>query len=119
MPPKFSTGNEGAQHYHSLRPIAPVLEMNIHPFGLELLYVCVDGIGTQRIPPQVNVISCAESRILHQRVDIAYLVAPKVEHRQAGEIGQRRDIAYLINNKPEQRKIDQVLQRRSGEMWLI
>jgi hypothetical protein len=49
----------------------------------------------------VNVIPCAQSHIIHQRTNIAYLVGPKLKASQLGQVGQRRDIAYLVPAKVE------------------
>ncbi len=60
----------------------------------------------------MNVIPCAQSHIIYQRTNIAYLVGPKFKASQLGQVGQRRDIAYLVPVKVEGYQVGEVSQRR-------
>ena len=70
-----------------------------HTSRLKVRYVYIDGIRAQRIAQQVNVVPCAQSLVLHQRTDVAYLVPAKAEVCQAGQIDERRDKASSLGSK--------------------
>jgi len=56
-----------------------VLVIDTHISRLQRRYLLVDGLLAQWIVPETNVTSPPQLPIVHQRLDIAYLVSLKVE----------------------------------------
>jgi hypothetical protein len=63
-----------------------LIVQDFHTPGLKLGYESAKRFSAQRVTPKVNGVSITKPRVVDEGGDVAYLVTPKIQSCQAGEV---------------------------------